>query len=142
MPTHRIVSSLNSSEILRVKKKHSLIGYRLLRHYRHLRAQDSFTSIDTIPDPLIDTILGLKRQVVPFDEGKAIKAMVSQATADPLDIKPVSAPTAIRNVKCHLKRAVRGPEPGNPGNYEQVELKNSAIDAPLDRNNHDSYIIS
>jgi hypothetical protein len=59
----------------------------------------------------------LKEQVVPFKEAEAIADVVSQVTSDPLDVKPVSEPSAVPDVKRHLKRAACDPEPSNPNTY-------------------------
>jgi hypothetical protein len=59
----------------------------------------------------------LKEQVVPFKETEAIADVVSQVTSDPLDVKPVSEPSAVPDVKRHLKRAACDPEPSNPNTY-------------------------
>ena len=81
-------------------------------------AQDiDFAGVDATPDPVIDIIPGLTEQVVPFDKSKAIAAVVSQIAADPLEVKPVSQPTAVPNVKRHLKRAACDREPSNANTY-------------------------
>jgi hypothetical protein len=59
----------------------------------------------------------LKEQEVPFDKTKAIAEVVSQVTADPLDVKPLSQPSAVPDVKKHKKRAACDPEPSNPNTY-------------------------
>lgn len=82
-------------------------------------AQDiDFAGVDAIPDPVINIIPGLKEQVVPFDENKAVAAVVSQVAADPLDVKPVSEPAASPEVKRHLKRGACDKEPSNPNTYD------------------------
>ncbi|KAI5373652.1 hypothetical protein J4E82_007700 [Alternaria postmessia] len=81
-------------------------------------AQDiDFAGVDATPDPVINIIPGLKEQVVPFKETEAIADVVSQVTSDPLDVKPVSEPSAVPDVKRHLKRAACDPEPSNPNTY-------------------------
>ncbi|CAN9245316.1 unnamed protein product [Alternaria alternata] len=81
-------------------------------------AQDiDFAGVDATPDPVINIIPGLKEQVVPFKEAEAIADVVSQVTSDPLDVKPVSEPSAVPDVKRHLKRAACDPEPSNPNTY-------------------------
>ena len=55
--------------------------------------------------------------MVPFKEAEAIADVVSQVTSDPLDVKPVSEPSAVPDVKRHLKRAACDPEPSNPNTY-------------------------
>jgi hypothetical protein len=59
----------------------------------------------------------LKEQAVPFEEAEAIADVVSQVVADPLDVKPVSEPSAVPEVKKHLKRGACDPEPSNPNTY-------------------------
>jgi hypothetical protein len=68
-------------------------------------------------DPVINIIPGLKEQIVPFEEDKAVAAVISQVIADPLDVKTVSQPSAVPDVKRHLKRAACDPEPSNPNIY-------------------------
>ncbi|KAH6637820.1 hypothetical protein C7974DRAFT_411282 [Boeremia exigua] len=81
-------------------------------------AQDiDFAGVDAVPDPVINIIPGLKEQVVTFDEGQAIAAVASQVAADPLDVKPVSLPTAVPKARRHLKRAACDLEPSNPNTY-------------------------
>ncbi|KAJ8118472.1 hypothetical protein OPT61_g546 [Boeremia exigua] len=81
-------------------------------------AQDiDFAGVDATPDPVINIIPGLKEQIVPFDEGKAIAAVASQIAADPLDVKPVSQPTAAAKIERHSKRATCDVEPSNPNTY-------------------------
>jgi hypothetical protein len=59
----------------------------------------------------------LKEQEVPFNKAEAIADVVSQVIADPLDVKPLSEPSAVPDVKRHLKRAACDPEPSNPNTY-------------------------
>jgi len=81
-------------------------------------AQDiDFAGVDATPDPVINIIPGLKEQVVPFVESEAIAAVVSQIASDPLDVKPVSEPTAAAKLRRHLKRAACDLEPSNPNTY-------------------------
>ncbi|KAF3004753.1 hypothetical protein E8E13_000515 [Curvularia kusanoi] len=82
-------------------------------------AQDiDFAGVDAVPDPVIDIVPGLTEQVVPFNENAAIAAVASAVAADPLDVKPVSEPTAAPKLKGHMKRAACDPEPSNPKTYE------------------------
>lgn len=82
-------------------------------------AQDiDFAGVDAIPDPVINIIPGLTEQVVTFDQKEAVASVVDQIAADPLDVKPVSEPTAAPKLKRHMKRAACDPEPSNPNTYE------------------------
>jgi len=59
----------------------------------------------------------LKEQAVPFEVTEAIADVVSEVFADPLDVKPVSEPSAVPEVKKHLRRGACDPEPSNPNTY-------------------------
>ncbi|KAI4677829.1 hypothetical protein J4E81_010759 [Alternaria sp. BMP 2799] len=81
-------------------------------------AQDiDFAGVDATPDPVINIIPGLKEQAVPFEVTEAIADVVSEVVADPLDVKPVSEPSAVPEVKKHLRRGACDPEPSNPNTY-------------------------
>ena len=59
----------------------------------------------------------MKEQAVPFEVTEAIADVVSEVVADPLDVKPVSEPSAVPEVKKHLRRGACDPEPSNPNTY-------------------------
>ena len=81
-------------------------------------AQDiDFAGVDATPDPVINIIPGLTEQVVSFDQSEAVASVVDQIAADPLDVKPVSEPTAAPKARRHMKRAACDPEPSNPNTY-------------------------
>ncbi|KAI4920641.1 uncharacterized protein J4E92_008284 [Alternaria infectoria] len=81
-------------------------------------AQDiDFAGVDATPDPVINIIPGLKEQAVPFEVTEAIADVVSEVVADPLDVKPVSEPSAVPEIKKHLRRGACDPEPSNPNTY-------------------------